>query len=307
MSDVVENKGSVPFVQLVTQFVANNWRLPAWGAGGGVILAILVIMLGPVRYSASTILGEIDNSALKPQSGLTNLIPTQLAQIAGLGDISTSKLDEFKVAITSVTVAQTLTDKYPEILRTIFSGQWDAKKKVWRPSRGLVSRLSRLINAALGLPPWHEPDGKNLAKYLSKTIEVSPIRGAPMFHLTYSNKDPRFARDLLSRVIFEADDFLKMRDRERAIAYKAYAVKQLSKTTLSENRLALTAALSRVEQSLMVLESNLPYVVAYVDPPYVGDLPSWPRPFFQIFLYFVLGGILGALVSIVKSVRVSAG
>ncbi len=182
----------------------------------------------------------------------------------------------------------------PGVPQRIFSAFWDPEAKEWRPSSGLIPRMKRAINGALGFTPWAPPNAGDLSEYLSTAFTVESNRRTLITKITFSDADPDFAKWLTLIVHDQAEAILREQAQQRTRIMIAHAVHELQIVTVAEQRLALIQLLSQQEKQLMMIDKNLPYASVVVDPPSADRPDNAPRPLRNIFVALVLVTILAA-------------
>jgi len=146
----------------------------------------------------------------------------------------------------------------------------------------------------LGLKPWHPPAAADMQRYLSHNVVTREIGISELYSVTYTNKDPEFARYFLSHVLAVSDNYLRERKLARAKAYVDYLDQRLKVVTGLDQRQALLKLRSQQENFLMAASVNLPFSADIDDPPITPSRPTWPNLLIIAVLDIFFGGALAA-------------
>jgi hypothetical protein len=192
------------------------------------------------------------------------------------GTATATDFDHFKQTLGSRGLAEILQRKYG-LMQKIYKGSWDAVNKTWvQPQIDENSfwwRIKKIFH--YNMP--QVPDLGSLAKYVGGSVIVEPIPKSPFFSISVTHRDRNFALYLLNTAYEEADGLLGERDRRKQSRDKQYLEEQLEKTQLSEVRTALLALLMQQEQQSMLVNSDPPYTIKVLEPPWVSRQPKEPE------------------------------
>jgi hypothetical protein len=281
MNDFPSHTGISPAPSHYKRYLSLFWRervLLVIGAVFGLIAGMVAVHLIPYKYEASLVVRPPDSSS----SGGGLLSQFSGGALGGLlsgGDVFSgadqSDFDEFQALLDSNELSQTLAQKHPEILHTIFHRQWNYDAKRWEQSP-LTGPIKDALRSLFGFPAWHPPTGEDLKKYLSDRIDVATDFKTGMATITYSDRDPAFAKALLWEVYRETDSLV--RAKQKAVAQNRIAFLEKKLPTVSEADLhyVLIRLLSDEEQKLLTAEADKAFSAQPVDIPIVSQTPSSP-------------------------------
>ena len=270
-------------------------RTPAAFSIIAVILAIIDLSLTTPRFLVEMSVMPAPSSqaetGMTPSGGMSALLG-----IIGGTEVNTS-YGRYQKLLTSTAVADRLQKKYGT-LQAVFSDQWDEKEKKWvKPAKLRYTLFGWLFNLAR-VPVWTPPDTTDLAAYLEDTIIIVPAVKSDIVALSVRDKDPVFARHLLTWAHIEANDVLRDQVATRAGQQVAYLQRKLSQTTVEDYRQTLLSLLSAQEKTLMLTQTSAPYAAEILNPPTSSMRPVSPRPALSIVVAILVGVLIGLSVII---------
>jgi hypothetical protein len=275
----------------------TQWRDIALVFAVIVALGVAYLHVAEKQYTVSATLAPSDAelNMLTGVSGMTELGTLSLGRIGlGLGS-SDPKFSAFLQQLTSSATAQALLADN-RVKAAIYDTIWDARTRSFHPPAGFYGEVVQLVKAALGLRPWHSPTAADMQKYLSHNVVPKEIGISELYSVSYSNKDPEFARYFLSRVLEISDNYLKQRKLARAMAYVGYLDQQLKFIADVDQRQAMLRLRLQQENFLMAASVNLPFSADINDPPITPSRPAWPNPLIVgVITLFFGGGLAAAL------------
>jgi hypothetical protein len=268
------------------------------------VIFVIILALGIAymnfaerQYSVSATLAPSDAelNMLTGVSGMTELGSLSLGRIGfGLGG-GDPKFSAFLQQLTSSATAQSLLAD-DRVRAGIYDTTWDPRTRSFHPPDGFVHQIVQLAKTSLGLGPWHPPTAADMQRYLSRYVVPKEIGISELYSVSYSNKDPEFARYFLSRVLTISDNYLKQRKLARASAYVNYLDEKLQTLTDVDQRQAMLKLRLQQENFLMAASVNLPFSADIDDPPVTPSRPAWPNPLIVgVIILFFGGGLATAL------------
>ncbi|MFA7439930.1 MAG: Wzz/FepE/Etk N-terminal domain-containing protein [Sphingomonadaceae bacterium] len=263
-------------------------------------LASLYLHNATYRYTAELTLTPAQSGGgakLAGLGGLASLAGINIPQ--GQEELSFSLYAE---GVHSRGLAEALA-AHPDLMRVIFSNEWNEETGQWQQPRGFVSSTIAVIKNLLGAPTfaWSPPDGARLQEFLQREVEVAQDPKNPFLTLRFNHKDPAFAVRFLNTLNNELDNILRRKALERSTGNIAYLSSQLERVTLAEHRAAIAESLSEQEKQRMAASSSAPYAADPFGSANASLRPTSPRPSL-VLVASVLGGIIfGSLLVLVRS------
>ena len=284
-------------MQGIFALMRTRWRDVALVFAVIAAIGVAYLHLAEKQYTVSATLAPSDAelNMLTGVSGMTELGSLSLGRIGlGLGS-SDPKFSAFLQQLTSSATAEALLADN-RVKAAIYDTTWDARSRSFHQPSDFHGMAVQVAKAALGLNPWHPPVAADMQKYLSHNVIPKEIGITELYSVSYTNKDPEFARYFLSRVLAISDNYLKQRKLERAMAYIRYLDRQLQNITDVDQRQAMLRLRLQQENFLMAASVNLPFSADINDPPVAPSRPTWPNPLIvAVVILFFGGGLAAAL------------
>lgn len=279
--------------------VSASWRDVALSFVLIAALGIAYLHLAQKQYTVSATLAPSD-AELNILTGISSAGEFGSLSLARLGlgfGGGDTKFSALLQQLTSGATAQALLAD-DRVKAAIYDTVWDSRARTFHPPSGFFGGLRETAKAALGLRPWQPPTASDMQRYLSHNVVTREIGISELYSVTYTNKDPDFARYFLSRVLAISDNYLRVRKLARAKAYVDYLDQRLKGVTELDQRQALLKLKSTQENFLMAASVNLPFSADINDPPITPSRPAWPNLLIIAVLVLFFGGALAAAIGV---------
>ncbi len=254
-------------------------------------LAILKLNLSEKGYSASIVVGststEGEGSGISQYASLASLAGVNLS-LARTGDF-----DKYESLLISTDQIQNMIDDNPDILPTIFSGEWDEKDKVWKKPSGVGSVVQTLIHFFLNGPKWQEPSVERLTRYLKDKIVITKNPKNGFLTILYENRDSDFAARLVLALHRSTDGLVRSRAEVRTSQRLSYLSGNLERSLTNAQRDALIQLLMEENKKMMMIQVDESFVAEIVQFPLASKTPSSPQPVVTVLLASLAGFIFG--------------
>ena len=187
----------------------------------------------------------------------------------------TTNFDRMKILFRSYSLAERLQEKYG-MMQLLFAGSWDEEAQDWRKPEGRRFNLRERFRKFFNLPTWQAPSLESLASYIGGSITVDKVEETSIRRISFRHPDRDIAVYVLENVYRETDDLVRRQDSLENKQRQIYLTDQLSRVSLTENRLVLIEMLERVERTSMLLDSELPYAGRILEEPRASSRPVAP-------------------------------
>lgn len=299
-----QSTAAVPVVGLISAAWRRRW-LVVIVTGLTLVASFILLIILPPSYDARMVVAPTS-----PQRNLGS-------QLGGLGSLGAAMginlsggnddFEKFQLLMTSSIVADELERKHKNpVLSAMFRHQWNAADGRWEEPTGLVPAVGRGLRRIVGLPGWVPPTANSLADLLKRRVHVNKMPETDLVEVTFADRDPEFAHDLLLWLYSEADERLRDATLASAEQERTYVNERLKTEAVVEDRNALGAVLFQLEQKIMMTHAAGAYAAIVVDGPSVSNLPDSPKPaWFIVFgiLFGLMFGTTGAVVTDVLASR----
>jgi uncharacterized protein involved in exopolysaccharide biosynthesis len=288
-----KSRSEITFSRLL-YLVLAGWKIIGVSVFVCFLLSLWVLSGTPATYTARMTVAPMP-SEVSPGVNTSTLSSalSLLGQGGGLGGNQT--FSHYILLYSSLSMADRLEQKY-HLLQQINSGSWDPVHQQWiRPQSWRPFFLGWLFSLS-HLPMWTPPDDTTLAAYLKSKVVMENSLKSDVVTISYTDRNPAFARQLLMELHQEANDLLRQQAEERASQKVAYLEGQLRKIDVADYRETLLLLLSEQQKTLLLTQPGLPYAAEVIDPPSTSPIPTSPRPVLTIAVSIMVGGILGVLI-----------
>lgn len=261
------------------------------------ICSLLLLLIMPPAYDARMVVAPVamQHGASK-LGGLMSLTSAFGVHLNSGND----DFEKFRLLLTSSIVAKRLEQAHKnQVLSKMFPGQWSRAQERWIEPEGLRPVVGRALRTMFGLPGWVPPNADSLAELLKKRVHVNTVPESDLLEVTFSSRDPQFARNLLLWLYEGADE--QLRDSALAASQQelAYINQKLKTVTVVQDREALVGVLFQLEQKIMMAHATGAYAAMVVDGPSVSNLPNSPKPVWFIVFGVLFGLMFGSIAAVI--------
>lgn len=255
-------------------------------------LAIFQTVTAPKLYHIQVDLTKNDYESAPTQ---TDNSISSLAKIVG-GSSGSGQFFQVIRRIHSMQVASMMADA--GYMDTFFGGSYNSKQKIYQRNIKFSEKMGAAI---LGYDIEESLSVKDLRSFLRSKVKISISRDQTEIFVSTYDTDPIRGKKLLDDLIKFTDQSFRLERLKYTLNQKDHFSDVLSKSNTIALREQYINKLIQIESRLASLQSNLPYVVKYVDEIIASDLPVTPnvtRIFIINFIYAIFLYSLFALYSI---------
>lgn len=262
------------------------------------LLSLFYSISLPNLYRTQALLEAVDSSTSE-SSGFGDL--GGLASVAGvsIGGPGGGTQAEFAMAITqSRDFFNSLLQKYDFILPSLMatSGISNKDGSVIYDSKKFNSKEKTWIESYSFLNSKTKPtEQEAYSEYIGNVFKVSRNNKTGYLMMTVEHKSPKFAYDLLSIIIFEANQ----QSREKALEDSSKSLKFLKNEASVNNVSAIDESISSLIeaqlQTQMMAKVHEDYLLKILDSPFIPERKSRP----QRAIVSIAGTVLGLLIALI--------
>jgi uncharacterized protein involved in exopolysaccharide biosynthesis len=270
----------------VADLVRELWRsklLIALFVCIGAAIAIGLVLVTPPKYEATIVVSPLETDS---GSGALGGLASQYGGLASLAGISLGGSNKRGESV-AVLQSDVLTASYitsHNLLPVLFPKQWDPQSSRWR-----VSDPSEIPTVWLACNVFR-----------SKIRTVTENRKSGMVELTIEWTDPTQAAQWANGLVELTNTYLRDKTIREARRNIAYLTEQASKTDIVDARRAIFSLLEEEINKEMVARGRDEYALKVIDPATVPERPSSLPPFVRVLLGAIIGGIIAAVVVMVR-------
>jgi uncharacterized protein involved in exopolysaccharide biosynthesis len=173
------------------------------------------------------------------------------------------------------------------LLPALFAEKWDATAHRWKPG----SRSP-------------EPDVVDGAEFFfDHVLTLTSDRDTGYVTLAVEWEDPKQAADWATKLVVSVNETKRRRDLDEAQQKLDYLADQLKTTALLESKQAISRLIEEQINAMTIAHARSEYAFRVIDPAIAPKRPTWPQPTLIVIAAAILGGLLGVLLVLLRSVR----
>ncbi len=262
------------------------------------ILGLLFSLSLPNVYQSKALLVSVNSSAD---------IPATYSTLAGLAGISfpanstENNSSKAKVKMTSLSFFENNIMKNIYLPDLMAFQSWNHKSNTVTYDENLFDSTNGTWIRKYSYPKQQIPTPQESFKvFISKHISVRENVQTGFITLSIKHQSPFIAKEWTNLIVDEINSFYRKKDKLESERAVSYLKQQISITSLSEVKEALTMLLQEEIKKLTLIEANDFYVFDYINPPAVMEKKLEPNRALICILISLIGGILGIFIVLIK-------
>ena len=296
-NDKTSHRDEIDIRKLIIVLSEGKWLISSMTVIVSIIAVIYSLSL-PNIYQSQALLAPVSHSDINSSS------MGGLGGLAGLAGINLPKSSENN-ASKAIKKINSLSFFKDNILPNISLADLMAIK-AWDSKTNEVIIDEEIYNKNTNTWVQNSPSGQSKPsvqqsfQVFQKHFLISEDKKTGFISLSIKNQSPFLAKEWADLLIEQINFFYREKDKLQAERAVNYLNQQISKTQLTEIKQAIAALLQQETQKLTLIEARKSYVYEYIDPPAVMEKKVMPRRSLICILGFLIGGILGILMVLVK-------
>jgi uncharacterized protein involved in exopolysaccharide biosynthesis len=292
MASVTSLDSPVNDVRIVTlgdivTLIVRSWRFVAAGALLCCFVGVGIALLTPRVYRAEVVAVTTEDASSNPLSRIAG----QFGSLAALGGInlpSETNRNETLALLRSKEFATRIIEE-EGLMPVLFARRWDAATRRWR------------VTSPADVPTLS--DAWELFDKRVRTVIEDRDRG--LVTLRIELHDRKLAADLANSMVARLNDALRQRKLQELDDSIQYLQRESIKTTLLPIRDVMASVMETQVSERMLATARKDYALRVIDPATMPDARRYvqPKPVLAGALGFVLGGMLGFAMALVRLYR----
>lgn len=265
----------------VLVFLRGHFWRAAIGGCAGLLVAVILVLVLPARYTAEiTVLPESPSALGGESGGLAGRLSGGLGGLASLAGISLNGMNSFKAEAVATLGSRVLTNEFIQkenLLPVLFSSDWDSTTKTWKhPKR----------------PPDLWRADRLFEKHI-RVIKTDQKTGLVVMMITW--RDPRISAQWANGLVALTNDYMRQRTIAEAERNISYLNDEIAKTSVVAVKDEIYSLMEEEIRNEMVANGAREFALKVIDPALPPDKPSFPKPIVWIPLGLLGGLFLGYL------------
>jgi hypothetical protein len=258
------------------------------------VLGVLYLHVAIYTYTASLVLVPTQTQG---QNGISSQLGS-LSSLVGIDFSNPQNVSPFTLypdVMNSRVVGETFAARYPDLMHELFVDQWDDSRKSWRHPEGFMHDAIAAVKSIAGYPPqsWAPPSGADVQDVISKRVKTEIDNKKPIITVTFSHRDPLFARRFLQALHESTDLVLRRQTLDRSTKYSHYLEQELKKEHQADLRQVLISSFSQQEMLMMMSSSSTPFAAQPIGGAVSSMRPTSPKPIFVLLAAIAFGLFCG--------------
>tara|TARA_B100000900_G_scaffold301952_1_gene260502 strand:- start:14172 stop:15128 length:957 start_codon:yes stop_codon:yes gene_type:complete len=265
------------------------------------IAAVTFSLYLPNIYQSKALLSPIAeedgmSSALRSYGGLAGLAGINLPSSSNDNN-SVKALD--KIQSLSFFTQSIFPNIYLPDLMAIKS--WDAKNNKIIYKKNIFDETSQKWIRDFKYPQKQIPSAQeSFEVFIKEHLDVSEDKNTGFITISIKHQSPHVAQQWTDLIVKEVNYFFRVKDKAEAQAAISFLNTQIAETSFTEIKQVIAQLLQQKTQQLSLIEVSDFYVFEYIDPPAIMEKKSEPNRALICILVTTLGGLLGALIILLR-------
>lgn len=150
-------------------------------------------------------------------------------------------------------------------------------------------------------PKKPKPSPQESYKAFRDIFSLNVDKDSGFVFISIESQSPQLGKKWLDIIISEINSTLRSKEKEQTLKSIEYINLQISQTSFSEIKQAMSLLLQQETEKMMLIEANEDYVFKLIDPPFAPEEKSKPSRAIICIFGAILGFILGLFVALIRS------
>ena len=264
------------------------------------IASIAFALSKPNIYKASAILAPASSEG--GSSGLAGQFGG-LASLAGINLAGGGGVDKTALAleiIKSRSFLESFIAKHNLLVPLMAAENWDLATNTLMLNTEIYDKNTNKWLREVKAPKQAEPSSWEAYQHFLTLLSAAQDKTTSMVTVTIEYFSPELAKQWLTWLIADINDFMRSQDQKEAQASINYLNKQLENIEVSNMETVFYQLIEEQTKSMMLTQVKAEYVLKTIDPAQVPDQKSGPKRALIVVLGTMLGGILSVLIVLVR-------
>lgn len=265
------------------------------------IIAVIYSFLLPNIYESKTILVPVNSS-----SNISGVLGGY-SSLAGLAGINLPSSSEGSNSLKATEKIKSLSFFENNIFPNIYLpdlmavSAWNSETNTMVYEKNIYDLKTNAWVRNYSYPQQQIPSAQESYNVFKEVhLNLSEDKKTGFITLSIKHQSPFVAKQWTELIVNEVNSFYRHKDKLESEKSVTYLNQQISLTSLSEVKEALSQLLQEQTKKLTLIEANKFYVFDYIDPPAVMEKKSEPNRFLIFIFSVIIGGILSVLLVLIR-------
>ncbi len=288
--------------------LAELWRA-IWAGKFTIIIISMIFAVASVSfalskpdiYKASAMLAPASSEGGGGMGALAGL--GGLASMAGISLGGGGGVDKTALALEilkSRSFIENFITKHDLVVPLMASTKWDRASDTLILNEEMYDSASNKWIREVKAPQTPEPSSWEAYQAFSKLVTVAQDKSTSMVTMDISFYSPSIAKQWLTWLIQDINEFMRDQDQIEARASIDYLTGQLVNIKVSNMETVFYQLIEEQTKNMMLTMVKKEYVLKTIDPAQVPDTKDQPKRALIVVLGTMLGGILSVLIVLIR-------
>lgn len=264
------------------------------------VIAVAIALSMPNIYRAEALLSPVSSDG-GGMNGLANKFGG-LASLAGvsLGGGGSDKTSMGIEVIKSRTFFADFVDKHPVIVNLMASYGWDSNNNKTLIDAEIYDATNQEWVRKANAPRKSEPSVQEAHKEFSKLLFVSQDKESGFITIAIEHYSPYVAKQWVDWLVQDINNTIRDQEVQQAQRSIDYLLNQIEQTKVLELQAGFFELIQSQTETIMLANASPEYLFKTLDPAVVPELKSKPKRALISILGFLLGGMIGVFIVLVR-------
>jgi uncharacterized protein involved in exopolysaccharide biosynthesis len=264
------------------------------------VIAVAIALSMPNIYRAEALLSPVSSDG-GGMNGLANKFGG-LASLAGvsLGGGGFDKTTMGIEVLKSRTFFADFVGKYPIMVDLMASNGWDSNNNEVLIDTEIYDVDGQVWIREAKAPRKSEPSVQEAHKEFSKLLSVSQDKESSFITIAIEHYSPYVAKQWVDWLVQDINNTIRNQEVQQAQRSIDYLLNQIKQTKLAELQMGFFELIQSQTETIMLANASPEYLFKTLDPAVVPELKAKPKRALICVLGVILGGMLGALIVLVR-------
>lgn len=221
-----------------------------------------------------------------------------IASLAGIDSNIVNGMNNYNVTVRSITSKQFLSDFIDrhDLYKDIYAiSSYDIESDTNYYDDTVYDQSSSSWVRKVKKPYKPKPSSYEVREVLIKRLTITQDNKMGLLYLNYTHPNPKFAKELLDKLIHDINLYMKERDIAFYSRVASSLVEEISKTEDMDLKESLYSLVEINQRKLSIANASDEYALKIIDEPIVPEKKSYPFRSRLVIILSLIGGIFSTI------------
>jgi uncharacterized protein involved in exopolysaccharide biosynthesis len=221
-----------------------------------------------------------------------------IASLAGIDSNMVNRINNYNVTVRSITSKQFLSefiDRH-DLYKDIYAiSSYDIDSDTIYYDDTVYDQSSSSWVRKVKKPYKPKPSAYEVREVLIKKLTITQDTKMGLLYLNYTHPNPKFAKELLDKLIHDINLYMKERDIAFYSRIATSLIEEISKTEDMDLKESLYSLVEINQRKLSIANASNEYALKIIDEPIVPEKKSYPFRSRLVIILSLIGGIFSTV------------